>query len=358
MRVDQAGEDEGAGGVEDGNIVSGGRGTEAFDDPSADQNVPLLYDPVGSDRLAAADEQVGSHSPTYNTEPAKGFESLTSDAPEMRVHQLQTPSGHPVYAAEDGGKLLALEDPAASPREAVPPSEVPGSAAHLGDVASAAVIAPVRPSKIIAIGLNYRDHIDETGMDEPARPLIFAKFPSSLVGPGAEIVIEESITQRVDWEVELGVVVGDRMRDVPEAKALDHVYGYTVGNDVSARDVQFADVQWVRGKSLDTFCPVGPVVVTRDEVPDPQALTLQTRVNGEVVQDSSTDLMLFGVAELLAFCSRSFTLDPGDLLLTGTPWGCGEFMDPKRSLAPGDLVETEIGGIGVLSNPVVAGGAT
>jgi 5-carboxymethyl-2-hydroxymuconate isomerase len=143
------------------------------------------------------------------------------------------------------------------------------------------------------------------------------------------------------------------MRNVAETDALDHVFGYTVGNDVSARDLQFGDGQWVRGKSLDTFCPLGPVIVTADEIPDPQALGLCTRVNGETVQDSSTAEMIFGVAELLAFCSRSFTLEPGDVLLTGTPWGCGEFMDPKRSLAAGDVVEVEVEGIGTLRNEVV-----
>jgi 2-keto-4-pentenoate hydratase/2-oxohepta-3-ene-1,7-dioic acid hydratase in catechol pathway len=135
------------------------------------------------------------------------------------------------------------------------------------------------------------------------------------------------LTQRVDWEVELAVVVGRRMRE--------------------------GDGQWVRGKSLDTFCPLGPVVVTPDELPDPQMLGLRTRVNGETVQDSSTAEMVFGVAELLAFCSRSFTLEPGDVVLTGTPWGCGEFMDPQRSLAGGDVVEVEVDGIGTLRNEVV-----
>ena len=236
----------------------------------------------------------------------------------------------------------------------MPPAELPDSAADLGDLESASLLAPARPTKIVAIGLNYRDHIKETGLDEPKSPLIFAKFPSSLVGPADEIVIDGLVTQRVDWEVELGVVVGRRMRNVSESDALDHVFGYTVGNDVSARDVQFGDGQWVRGKSLDTFCPLGPAVVTPEEIPDPQALALSTRVNGEVMQESSTSLMLFGVAELLSFCSRNFTLEPGDLLLTGTPWGCGEFMEPKRSLRPGDLVETEVEGIGTLRNPVVA----
>jgi 2-keto-4-pentenoate hydratase/2-oxohepta-3-ene-1,7-dioic acid hydratase in catechol pathway len=272
----------------------------------------------------------------------------------MRIYQVKSATGDSVFAAEEGGELLALEDPGAGCPLPLPQDRRLDPAVSVGQVETASLLAPVRPSKIIAIGLNYQDHIDETGLDKPERPLIFAKFPSSLIGPGGDIVLDDSVTQRADWEVELGVVIGERMRDVPESQALDYVFGYTVGNDVSARDVQFGDVQWVRGKSLDTFCPVGPALVTRDEIPDPQALPLRTRVNGEVVQDSSTSLMLFGVAELLSFCSRSFTLEPGDLLLSGTPWGCGEFMDPKRSLQPGDVVETEVEGIGTLRNPVVA----
>lgn len=213
--------------------------------------------------------------------------------------------------------------------------------------------APPRPGKIVAIGLNYMDHVRETGMAAPERPLVFTKFTTSVIGDGDAIEIDRAVTQRVDWEVELAVVIGREARDVAVADALDHVFGYTVANDVSARDVQFADGQWVRGKSLDTFCPLGPVVVPAAEIPDPQALGLRTRVNGETVQDSTTSEMVFGVAELLAFCSRSFTLDPGDVVLTGTPWGCGEFMDPVRSLQDGDVVEVEIDGIGTLRNPVV-----
>jgi 2-keto-4-pentenoate hydratase/2-oxohepta-3-ene-1,7-dioic acid hydratase in catechol pathway len=182
---------------------------------------------------------------------------------------------------------------------------------------------------------------------------VFAKFPSSVIGPGEEIVIDRALTERVDWEVELAVVIGQRLRDESPESALRGVFGYTVGNDVSGRDAQFADGQWVRAKSFDTFCPLGPEIVTPDELGDVQALGLRTRVNGELVQDSNTGEMVFGVAELLAFCSRSFTLEPGDVLLTGTPWGCGEFMDPKRSLAAGDVVEVEVDGIGTLRNPVV-----
>lgn len=215
-------------------------------------------------------------------------------------------------------------------------------------------VSSIRPNKIIAIGLNYMDHVRESGMKAPERPLVFTKLTSSVIGNGEAIEIDASLTERVDWEVELAVVIGKEMRRVSADQALNHVHGYTVANDVSARDVQFADGQWVRGKSLDTFCPLGPVIVPAKEIPDPQDLALRTRVNDETVQDSSTTEMVFGVAELLEFCSASFTLEAGDILLTGTPWGCGEFMEPKRSLKPGDVVEAEVEGIGVLRNPVVA----
>jgi 5-carboxymethyl-2-hydroxymuconate isomerase len=248
------------------------------------------------------------------------------------------------------------------------PLEVPGEATLASLIASGGVdrcaiadapladarlIAPLRPGKIVAIGLNYLDHVRETGMDLPERPLVFAKFPSSVIGPEDEIVIDRTLTQRVDWEVEVAAVIGATMTRVAPQDALSSVFGYTVANDVSARDVQFGDGQWVRGKSLDTFCPLGPVIVTVDELPDPQALGLRTRVNGETVQDSTTAEMVFGVAELLSYCSHSFTLEPGDLVLTGTPWGCGEFMEPQRSLSAGDEVEVEVDGIGTLRNPVI-----
>jgi 2-keto-4-pentenoate hydratase/2-oxohepta-3-ene-1,7-dioic acid hydratase in catechol pathway len=273
----------------------------------------------------------------------------------MRLLRVETANG--VHdAVERDGELVALPgSPIELPdvEEAARAILADGGGDVIGPAFEARLVAPWRPPKVVAIGLNYADHIRETGMARPERPLIFAKFPSSVVGPTDAIVIDPALTERVDWEVELGVVVGRRMRDVAASVALDHVLGYTVGNDVSARDVQFAEGQWVRGKSFDTFCPIGPVVVTADEIPDPQALALRTRVNGEVVQDSNTSEMLFGVAELLAYCSRSFTLERGDLLLTGTPWGCGEFQEPKRSLAPGDVVEAEVERIGTLRNPVV-----
>ena len=263
-------------------------------------------------------------------------------------------NGTECLAAADGGGYRRLEAPGgltALLQAGVDPRELTQGEPVEGELA-----APLRPGKIVAIGLNYLDHIRESGLPRPERPLVFAKLPSSVIGPGEAIELDETLTSRVDWEVELAVVVGRRMRRVAERAALDFVLGYTVGNDVSARDVQFSESQWIRAKSFDTFGPLGPVVVTADELPEPQALALRTRVNGELMQDSSTAEMVFGVAELLAFCSRSFTLEPGDVVLTGTPWGCGEFMDPPRSLAAGDVVETEIEGIGVLRNPVVATG--
>ncbi len=271
----------------------------------------------------------------------------------MRVGTALRANGDEVVVVEDGdGWVEADAPPGSTLRDLIAADDPLTPRSAEGRFDADALAAPLRPGKIVAIGLNYLDHIRETGMEAPAAPLVFAKFPSSVVGPGAEIRIDRAIAERVDWEGELAAVVGATMRDVAVDDALDHVYGYTVANDVSARDVQFADGQWVRGKSLDSFCPLGPAIVTADEIGDPQALALSTRVNGEVVQSSSTAEMIFGVAELLAFCSRSFTLDPGDVLLTGTPWGCGEFADPQRSLAGGDVVEVEIERVGLLRNPV------
>jgi 2-keto-4-pentenoate hydratase/2-oxohepta-3-ene-1,7-dioic acid hydratase in catechol pathway len=256
--------------------------------------------------------------------------------------------------AQIDGMLLPLEGPAGCTLldliAAGRAQSVDRDAGVLPDVRLA---APLRPPKIVAIGLNYLDHIREAKLDAPERPLVFTKFATSVIGDGDDVVIDRSLTARVDWEVELAVVIGRRMSRVRSSDALDHVFGYTVANDVSARDLQFADGQWVRAKSLDTFCPLGPVIVTAEEIPDPQRLALRTRVNGETVQSSSTSEMVFGVAELLSFCSHSFVLEPGDVLLTGTPWGCGEFMSPVRSLQAGDTVEVEVEQIGVLRNPVV-----
>jgi 2-keto-4-pentenoate hydratase/2-oxohepta-3-ene-1,7-dioic acid hydratase in catechol pathway len=215
--------------------------------------------------------------------------------------------------------------------------------------------APIdRPSKIVCVGLNYRDHAEEQGAPLPERPILFAKWPNALGGPGDPIVVP-AVSMQVDYEAELGVVIGSRARGVSRENALEAVRGYLCLNDVSARDLQFSDGQWTRGKSPDTFCPVGPELVPASEVPDPQALAIKAILNGEVMQDSSTANMVFGVAELIEFITQAITLEPGDLIATGTPAGVGAFRDPPVFMQPGDEVTIEIDGLESLTNPVVAG---
>jgi 2,4-diketo-3-deoxy-L-fuconate hydrolase len=209
-----------------------------------------------------------------------------------------------------------------------------------------------RPGKIICVGLNYSDHAEEQGVDLPTAPLLFAKWQNTLIGPGDPIVIPEVVT-KCDYEAELGVVIGSRVRDVSAANALEAVAGYVVVNDVSARDLQFADGQWTRGKSPDTFCPVGPLV-PRDEVPDPQALGIRAILNGETMQNSTTANMVFGVAEIIEYITRTITLEPGDLIATGTPAGVGAFRKPAVWMKSGDEITIEIDGVGTLTNPVTA----
>jgi 2-keto-4-pentenoate hydratase/2-oxohepta-3-ene-1,7-dioic acid hydratase in catechol pathway len=217
-----------------------------------------------------------------------------------------------------------------------------------------ALLAPLTPGKILAVGQNYLDHIREQGAEPPGLPVLFPKFPSSVIGPGEEIFWTDGLTQQVDYEAELAVVIGRRATRVSESEALDHVFGYTGANDVTARDLQFGDGQWTRGKGLDRFLPLGPLVVEAAEVPDPQDVSVRCRVNGETVQSSSTREMVFSVAQIIAFISDAITLEPGDVVLTGTPDGVGYFREPQRFLAPGDEVEVEIGDFGVLANPVGA----
>ncbi len=208
------------------------------------------------------------------------------------------------------------------------------------------------PQKIVCVGLNYRDHAEEQGTELPERPLLFAKWPNTLIASGDPIRIPP-ISQKVDYEAELGVVIGRRASGVSVDDAIAHVQGYVVANDVSSRDLQFSDGQWVRGKSLDTFLPVSELVPASD-VPDPQALPIRAILNGEVMQDSSTSNMIFGVAEIVSFVSQAITLEPGDLIITGTPAGVGAFRDPPVWLAPGDEITIEIDGVGSITNPVVA----
>lgn len=214
--------------------------------------------------------------------------------------------------------------------------------------------APLKnPPKIVAIGLNYFDHAKESNMEIPKSPLVFAKFNSSITGPTDPIIIPAKITQQVDYEAELGVIIGKRAKNIEKGKALDYVFGYTILNDVSARDIQFPDKQWVRGKSLDTFCPMGPVIVTKDEIPDPQNLELGCSVNGITLQQDNTKNMIFNVAELISQLSFSFTFEPGDIIATGTPSGVGFSRTPPVFLKSGDVVCTWIKGIGEIINPVI-----
>lgn len=206
------------------------------------------------------------------------------------------------------------------------------------------------PSKIVAIGLNYMDHIREGKGDPPDEPMIFTKFPSSLIGHGQYITWNSRLTNKVDFEGELAVIIGKRMFNCPEEKAMDGVFGYCCGNDVSARDLQFADKQWVRGKSLDTFCPLGPWIVTSDEIGDPHSLSIKSFLNGDIMQDSNTSMMLFKIPSLISFLSANFTLFPGDVILTGTPHGVGCFREPSVYMKDGDEIVIEIEGVGRLAN--------
>ena len=208
--------------------------------------------------------------------------------------------------------------------------------------------------KVVCVGLNYVDHAREVELALPERPLLFAKWQSAVIPSGEPVVIPAGVEQ-VDYEAELAAVIGTRVKGVSAENALEAVAGYTCLNDVSARVLQFADGQWTRAKSLDTFCPIGPHVVPREEVGDPQALRIQCRVNGETVQDGSTADMIFGVAELVAYVSATITLEPGDVIATGTPPGVAFGRPDGRYLQDGDTVEVEIERIGVLVNPVVAG---
>jgi len=211
-----------------------------------------------------------------------------------------------------------------------------------------------RPGKIICVGLNYHDHAEEQGVELPEEPLLFAKWTSALIGPGDPIVIPPLVT-KCDFEAELGVVIGARVRGVSKENALEAVRGYVCANDVSARDLQFKDGQWTRGKSVDTFCPVGPRLVPVEEISDPHDLRIRAIVSGEVLQDSTTAKLIFGVDDVISHASQTMTLEPGDLILTGTPAGVGVFRDPPRLLRAGDEVTIEIEHIGSLTNSVVAG---
>lgn len=209
------------------------------------------------------------------------------------------------------------------------------------------------PDKILCVGLNYLEHAVEADFEAPPAPTIFAKFRNSLIGPGAAVVIP-SATKEADYEGEIAVVIGKRCRGVSVADAIGHVAGVMAFNDVSARDLQMQTPQWTVGKAVDTFAPCGPTLVLMDEIADVQQLELTTRLNGEIVQHASATQMIHPVAEVIAFLSRSMTLEPGDIIATGTPAGVGFVREPPLFLKDGDLIEVDIPGVGLLSNPIVA----
>jgi len=291
----------------------------------------------------------------------------------MRLVRFESPTGPhlgalrgdtivDLQAASGGDKLYSpdLRELMAAGRQGIRraadvAASAPAAPDRLGVFAASYVrlLAPVPPpSKVIAVGQNYLDHCREQGVAPPKSPILFSKAPSSVIGPGEAVRWPAGLTEQVDLEVELGAVIGSVSRGLEKGKALGSIFGYTVLNDVSARDLQFGDGQWVRGKSLDTFCPVGPCIVTADEIPDPQALRLSSAVNGKKWQDSSTKEMIFTVDFLLAFITQGITLMPGDVVATGTPNGVGFFQKPKAFLKAGDKMRLEVEKIGVLENPV------
>jgi 2-keto-4-pentenoate hydratase/2-oxohepta-3-ene-1,7-dioic acid hydratase in catechol pathway len=235
------------------------------------------------------------------------------------------------------------------------------SALALGTQESSLPLGTVRlgppiadPQKIVCLGLNYRDHAAETGMDIPDSPVVFAKYANSLIGPHDDIVLPAVASEAVDYEAELAVVIGSRTRKVAAAEALAHVAGVMAFNDVSARDLQMSSSQWTLGKAVDTFGPCGPTLVSLDEIGDLQALSVRARVNGVTVQDGSTSDMIFRIADIISMLSMVMTLEPGDIIATGTPAGVGYGRTPPLMLQPGDVVEVDIPGVGLLQNAVIA----
>ncbi|MBM3128670.1 MAG: fumarylacetoacetate hydrolase family protein [Chloroflexi bacterium] len=221
---------------------------------------------------------------------------------------------------------------------------------------TATFLAPLsNPSKVIGIGLNYGEHRREHSSEQPGYPILFPKFPSAIIGPDDPITWDPTMTQQVDYEGELGIVIGKRAKRVSEVEALEFVFGYCNLDDVSARDLQFDEKggkQWTRGKSLDTFCPIGPYIVSKDEIADAQNLVVRTWVNGELRQDSNTQNMISTVAQLVSFISQGITLLPGDIIASGTPSGVGHYRQPPTYLKSGDVIEVEVEGLGRLRNPV------
>ncbi len=287
----------------------------------------------------------------------------------MRLATVLTPHGpRACLAAGDQFIDLHATDPglpasvkqllAASPEVRKIAAEVGKSPTAVRYAANAVKLLPPVPDagKVLCVGLNYADHAKEGGKEIPTEPVIFAKYSNTLIGPGDPIKLPK-VAQKVDYEAELVIVIGKRGKHIPnDQSAMSYVGGYTCGHDVSARDWQFrgAEKQWTVGKTFDTFAPTGPVLVTADELTDPHSLRVQLRLNGTTMQNSNTNQFIFPVPHILWFLSQVVTLEPGDLIFTGTPPGVGISRTPQVLLKPGDVTEVEIQGIGVLKNPVVA----
>jgi 2-keto-4-pentenoate hydratase/2-oxohepta-3-ene-1,7-dioic acid hydratase in catechol pathway len=265
-------------------------------------------------------------------------------------------SGTGVVSLQGAGfpTLLAVIEAGAEARRRIDAWVARPPADAVTPLTRARLLAPLpRPPKIICVGLNYRDHAIESKMEIPKVPTIFSKYTTSVIGPGDNIVLPK-LSTKPDYEAEFAFVIGKGGRHIPKDRWADHVFGYTNFNDVSARDYQMATTQWMMGKTFDTFAPMGPAIVTADEIPDPHALDIQMIINGEVLQSSNTSQLIFRIPDLIEYLSGVFTLEPGDIVSTGTPSGVGFSKNPPRWLRPGDDVVVRISGLGELRNPVKA----
>jgi 2-keto-4-pentenoate hydratase/2-oxohepta-3-ene-1,7-dioic acid hydratase in catechol pathway len=269
----------------------------------------------------------------------------------MRLATFQSSGGAPEAGIVVNDRIIGTGTDMISVIAAGVPPVASGPSHRLSDVK---LLAPIpRPPKFICVGLNYRDHAREAGLEIPSIPTIFSKFSNVVIGPHEPIVLPR-VSKRPDYEAEFAFVIGPGGRNIPAARALEHVFGYTIVNDVSARDYQMSTSQWLMGKTFDTFAPMGPWIVTRDEIADPHALDLSLEIGGEILQHSNTRELVFGIPALIEFISSVVTLEPGDVVSTGTPAGVGFARKPPRYLKAGDEVVIRIQGIGELRNPVIA----
>jgi acylpyruvate hydrolase len=288
----------------------------------------------------------------------RAYDALLSQRGDLRAEAMADAvvPAHMIGILEGGERALtAIHEAVSSVRDGLGSEELAAGFTRDGIVFKLNEVtlqAPIpRPGKLILLGLNYRDHAEETGQKIPEVPTLFAKYANTVVGPGAAILIPRA-TEQIDYEAEFAFVIGRRGHHIPRERALDYVAGYTIINDVSARDYQFATSQWMVGKTFDTHCPMGPALVLKDEIADPHDLAISLSIGGEVLQKSNTRQLIFKIPETVQYLSQVMTLEPGDVIATGTPAGVGFTRKPPRWLRPGETVRVEIAGLGVLENPV------